>query len=65
MKNDYYWMMCELAVSARCSPSELCRAAGLAPATALRWRGGENGPTMRTWGKVTEAAAAIKLKNVG
>ena len=59
MTNDFYWQLRELAVSARCTPAALCREAGISATTAWRWKDNKTQPTMRSWGKITAAAAAI------
>lgn len=62
MTKDFYWQLRELAVSARCTPAQLCREAGISQTTTWRWKGNKTQPTMRSWGKITAAAEAIKQR---
>lgn len=63
MNNDYYWLLRELAVTARCSVTDLCREAKVSSTTVWRWKGGKNQPNMATWDRVQAAASAIKSKS--
>jgi hypothetical protein len=47
-----------MAANARLSIAGLCREAGVAPATATRWKSGVAAPTMRIWDKLERSAKA-------
>lgn len=63
MNNDFYWRLRELAVTARCSVTDLCREANVSPTTVWRWKGGKNQPNMATWQRVQAASETIKARS--
>lgn len=63
INNDYYWLLRELAVSARCSVTELCNEAKVSHTTVWRWKGGKNRPNMGTWDRIKAAAETIKARS--
>jgi hypothetical protein len=62
--SNYYEKLTGLAAGSRLSISGLCRLAGVAPATANRWKSGTAAPSMRIWEKLESAAAAAGKKLV-
>lgn len=62
MKTAHYWKIRELAVSARCSVSDLCREANVSHTTIWRWKGGKHQPNMATWQRILDACETIKAK---
>lgn len=55
---EFYVKAQRLAAGARLSITALCRHAGVAPATAVRWKNGSATPSMRIWSKLEAAAKA-------
>jgi hypothetical protein len=60
--NDYYWKVCEIAVTCRVKPNDILREAGISNTTLHRWKTGDAQPTTRTWERVIEAAQRLKAK---
>ncbi|MFY8205864.1 MAG: hypothetical protein ACOVKN_02360 [Arenimonas sp.] len=60
-KNDPYWQLREMAVSARTSVAEICRIAGINSSTVWRWKAGTQ-PNMRTWSRLLDAIEQIRQR---
>ena len=60
----YYSKLADMAANARLSVTRLCREAGVAPATATRWKCGDAAPSMRIWQKLEKTAKDAAIRRI-